>query len=72
MLLIARKDFDGFVDTKDHASIMKREMLSKFIASLHLSDDREDKDRAKLSDPDNRINIGHISYDSKSCCLLPA
>ncbi len=50
MLLTARKDFDRFVDTQAHTSIMKKENLAKFIASFSLSDAPEDRDRAKLLD----------------------
>jgi len=50
MLLSARKDFDRLVDTKAHTSIMKKENLSKFLASFTLSTDPDDKERAKLLD----------------------
>ena len=50
MLLSARKDFDRFVDTQAHASIMKKENLSRFLATFSLSDFPEDKDRAQLLD----------------------
>lgn len=50
MLLTARKDFDRFVDTQAHASIMKKENFARFIASFSLSDNPEDKERAKLLD----------------------
>mgnify|MGYP001950931838 CR=1 FL=1 len=48
MLLVARKDFDRYVDTKSWASVMKDENLSRFIASFHLSKDPQDIARAKL------------------------
>ncbi len=48
MLLVARKDFDLYVDTKSWSAVMKDENLSRFIASFHLSKDPQDITRAKL------------------------
>ncbi|MGJ8655007.1 MAG: hypothetical protein ACSHX6_01045 [Akkermansiaceae bacterium] len=48
MLLVARKDFDRYVDTKSYSAVMKEENLSRFIASFHLSKDPQDIARAKL------------------------
>ncbi len=47
VLLVARKDFDRYVDTKSWASVMKDENLARFIASFHLSKDPEDLIRAE-------------------------
>ncbi len=45
-LLVARKDFDRYVETKSWAAVMKDENLSRFLASFHLSTDIEDVARA--------------------------
>jgi len=42
MLLVARRDFDRYVETKSWAAIMKEENLSRFIAAFNLS--KEDQD----------------------------
>ncbi len=48
MLLVARKDFDRYVETKSWSAVMKEDNLPRFIASFHLSTDPEDIVRAKL------------------------
>jgi hypothetical protein len=48
MLLVARKDFDRYVDTKSWPAVMKDENLSRFIASFHLSKDPQDIARAEM------------------------
>ncbi|MGJ8654898.1 MAG: hypothetical protein ACSHX6_00500 [Akkermansiaceae bacterium] len=42
MLLVARQDFDRYVETKSWAAIMKEENLSRFIAAFNLSKSSED------------------------------
>ncbi len=48
MLLVARKDFDRYVETKSWAAIMKEENLSRFIAAFNISEAEEDLTRKNL------------------------
>ncbi len=48
MLLVARKDFDRYVETKSWAAIMKEENLSRFIAAFNLSKEDQDVTRKNL------------------------
>jgi hypothetical protein len=48
MLLVARRDFDRYVETKSWAAIMKDENLSRFIAAFNLSKEAQDVERKNL------------------------
>lgn len=48
MLIVARQDFDRYVDTKSYTAVMKEDNLARFIASFHLSKDPQDIARAAL------------------------
>ena len=45
LLLVARKDFDRYVETQSWSAIMKEENLSRFIAAFNLSKEAEDLTR---------------------------
>lgn len=48
MLLVARRDFDRYVETKSWAAVMKEENLSRFLAAFNLSTAAEDVTRKNL------------------------
>jgi hypothetical protein len=48
MLIVARRDFDRYVETKSWAAVMKDENLSRFLAAFNLSDAPEDVTRRNL------------------------
>ncbi|MFT5906271.1 MAG: hypothetical protein ACI9E1_001878, partial [Cryomorphaceae bacterium] len=63
MLLVARKDFDRYVETKSWAAIMKEENLSRFIAAFNLSKEEQDvtrKNQLKLITSDKSSVIAAL------------
>jgi len=49
-LLVARKDFDRYVDTQSWSAVMKKENLSRFLAAFGVSQEEEDVKRRNLLD----------------------
>ena len=49
-LLVARKDFDRYVDTQSWAAIMKKENLSRFLAAFGVSQEEQDVERRNKLD----------------------
>lgn len=49
-LLVARKDFDRYVDTQSWSAIMKKENLSRFLAAFGVSKEEQDIERRNMLD----------------------